>query len=305
MMKTKFLTSILSFIILFSGNIFAQEYPSGSLLWRVSGNGLEKPSYLLGTLHLETGEYLNKISGAIEAMDVCEQFVGELDVTNMMSVQQQMMPGMMMPSDTSYKMLYSEEEYQFVSKQLATFLGVGLDQLGILKPSALQTTVTAMIFQKSLPDFTVENALDIVIQKTGIAKGKPILALETVTDQVDALFNASSLRRQADLLLCALQEWENLEEGIKDILKLIDDYHNGDLNALYFESFQKEDTPCPLTPEEKNKLLKDRNDKWMEKLPAIIKDKSSFIAVGALHLAGEEGLLHRLQQAGYNVEAVK
>jgi uncharacterized protein YbaP (TraB family) len=42
----------------------------------------------------------------------------------------------------------------------------------------------------------------------------------------------------------------------------------------------------------------------MQKLPEIMKEKSSFIAVGALHLAGEEGLLNLLKEAGYTVEPV-
>lgn len=300
-MKTKTVLLILS-VVFFSGNLFAQNYPSGSLLWKVSGNNLKTPSYLLGTFHLKTGDYLDKIPGALDAIAASEQIIGELDMTDVMKVQQQLMPGMMMASDTTYKMLYSEDEYNFVSDKLMSIFGVGLEQMGVLKPSALQTSIVAMMYMKLIPGFNPENSLDLVVQKMGQEAGKKILELESVSDQIGALFNASSLQRQAELLLCNLQSLDEL--GQQAATKLMEDYDNADLNALYFESFLNEDTPCQSTEEERYLMLKYRNDKWMEKLPSLMKDKSSFVAVGALHLAGEEGLLHQLMQLGYIVEAV-
>ena len=52
-------------------------------------------------------------------------------------------------------------------------------------------------------------------------------------------------------------------------------------------------------------MNKDRNVKWLEKLPAMMSEKSSFIAVGCLHLIGEGGLIEGLRKLGYKVEAVK
>jgi Uncharacterized protein conserved in bacteria len=306
-MKTKISLLFLAFVLISTGDFFASDYPSGSILWKVSGKDLKKPSYLLGTLHLETGDYLNKISGALDVFAETEQVVGELDMTDMMKVQQQLMPGMMMPTDTTYKMLYSDEDYLYVSEQLTSFVGVGLDHMGILKPSALQTTIVAMIYQKLLPDFDGSNSIDMVVQYMAVEAGKPVLELETVNDQIAALFDASPLQRQADLLLCMLRESNDSDKLVQDALKLIEDYHKGDLNTLYYDGFNKkeDDAVCQPTQEEKDKVLKCRNDKWMKKLPELMKDKSSFIAVGALHLAGEEGLLHQLMQMGYIVEAIR
>jgi len=286
---------------LLPGSVFAQDYPSGSLLWKVSGNNLEKPSYLLGTLHLKSGNYLNEIAGATEAIAESEQIIGELDMTDMTKIQQQMMPAMMMSADTTYKLLYTEEEYKLVSEKITSILGMGLDQLGMLKPSAIQTTIAAMIFKKLIPDLDETNSLDIAIQRIGQERSKPIIGLEEVGDQVRALFGAS-LQRQAELLLCNMQNLDEL--GIQEASALMADYDKADLNALYFDGFQSDDSSCPSTQEEKNLLLKHRNDKWLEKLPALMKEKSSFIAVGALHLAGEEGLLHQLTLMGYAIEPV-
>jgi uncharacterized protein YbaP (TraB family) len=81
--------------------------------------------------------------------------------------------------------------------------------------------------------------------------------------------------------------------------ELINAYNQRDLNW-----FNRKEEMCPSTPEEEAALNKDRNHKWMKKLPEIMQEKSSFIAVGALHLAGEDGLLNLLEKSGYNVEQV-
>jgi hypothetical protein len=52
-------------------------------------------------------------------------------------------------------------------------------------------------------------------------------------------------------------------------------------------------------------LLKDRNVRWVERLPAIMQTQSVFVAVGAAHLPGKNGVLQLLRQQGYTVEAVK
>ena len=83
-------------------------------------------------------------------------------------------------------------------------------------------------------------------------------------------------------------------------------YYAQDLNALQ-ALFDKEipNDPCPSTDEEKEALNKDRNEKWLVQLPAIMAENASFIAVGAMHLPGDDGLIKGLRYQGYRVEAVR
>ena len=53
--------------------------------------------------------------------------------------------------------------------------------------------------------------------------------------------------------------------------------------------------------EEADRLLKNRNEKWLQKLPKLMQNKSLFIAVGAGHLVGKDGLISRLKAMGYIV----
>jgi uncharacterized protein YbaP (TraB family) len=293
---------ILLLFLFLSVKSFAQIDLTGSLLWKISGNNLEKSSYILGTFHLKNGDYLNTIPGAINAIHSSEQIIGELDMTDMQTIQMQIAPAMLMPSDTTYLMLYSEEDYSFVNEKLAEYFTVGLEQLGVLRPSAIQTMMVVMLFQQLLPEFDAQNSMDLAIQQIGRERDKKIIGLESVEEQAYVLFNSSSLQRQAELLFCHLKNID--EEVLNEAIKLIEDYGRGDLNALYFDSMQNDNVSCPYNQEEKDLLAKSRNTQWMQQIPELIEKAPSFIAVGALHLPGKDGLLYQLQQLGYQIEPV-
>ena len=294
-------TVLLLLLVLATGGMYAQEaYKSGFVLWKISGKDLSKPSYLLGTLHFKSGEYLDSIPGAKAALESCGQVVGEVNMSDMAGIQMQMMQAMMMTPDTTYKMLYSDEDYRLVNEKIASLAGgAGLNQFGKLKPAAIQLTVIAFAYMKYFPDINLSNTLDIRIQSEAKKEQKSVLELETADDQIFALFGTMNLQRQADVLLCFLK---NLDQSMASIPELIEYYNEGNLNKLY-QQF-KDDKICPSSPSEAAAINKDRNIAWMEKLPEMMKDKSCFIAVGALHLSGEEGLLNLLEKAGYNVEPV-
>ena len=295
-------TVLLLLLIIATVSLYAQTESgkSGSVLWKISGKDLSKPSYLLGTLHLKPGEYLDSIPGATAALQSCEQVVGEVNMTDMTGMQMQMQQAMMMTPDTTYKMLYSDDDYRFVNDKLSSFLpNSGLDKFSKLKPVAIQLTVIALAYMKYFPGINQMNTLDIHIQSEATKEQKPVFGLETVDDQIHILFGATSLQRQADDLLCSLK---NMDKMMALIPEQIEDYNQGNLDELYRQF--KDDDICPSSPSETAAIYNDRNQAWMKKLPEMMKDKPAFIAVGALHLAGEDGLLNLLEQAGYRVEPV-
>jgi len=294
---------LLSMLIIAACSVYAQTetYKSGSLLWKISGKNLSKSSYILGTFHLKSGEYLDSIPGAITALQSCEQVVGEVNMSDMTGLQMQMLQAMKMPADTTYKVLYSDEDFQFVNEKVTELIGNGLEQLGMLKPAAIQLTVIARAYMKYYPNINPTNILDIRIQSEATKEQKPVFGLETVDDQIHVLFGIKDLQQQADALLCSMK---NLDELMSLVPEIINDYDRGDLNKLYELMRDTEICPSISSEEEADALNKDRNNAWMKKLPEIMKEKSSFIAVGALHLAGKDGLLNLLEKAGYSVEPV-
>ena len=280
---------------------YSSNDKTNALLWKVSGNGLEKPSYILGTLHVAPKAKLDSIPGAMQMLESCERVVGELVMSDAMAQISIIQQAGMMPTDTTYEMLYTEDEYQKVSNGIKECTGVGLDHVSMFKPGMIRTSVSLFMCRKYFPDFDVNEAMDNYVQQYAYSVGKDVIGLETIDDQIDALYRSSSLKRQAELLLCL---FEYFEETWKSSEKLIDAYNSADLAAIEAISNDVED-PCPSTQTELDALNKNRNDNWIKKLPEIMSEKSSFIAVGAAHLVGESGLLTQLEKLGYKIEPVK
>jgi uncharacterized protein YbaP (TraB family) len=272
---------------------------TGSLLWKISGNGLAHPSYIFGTHHLFPISFLDSVPGINQAFAASQQMVGELVMGDMMALGGELQKAGMMPQDSTWQMLLSEDDYRFVDEQLTQFFGAGLQALGILKPSILNMTYAIMFYQRTFQTNPAE-AADMLFQQLAATRQIPVLGLETVQDQIDAIINFSSLERQAADFVCTLKNTNYLVLSAKRLNQL---YRSADLTGL--SEMLREEGPCPWSDEQEAALNDSRNRRWLEKLPAIMADKPGFIAVGCMHLVGEAGLLVGLEKAGYKVEAVR
>ena len=111
---------------------------NGQLLWRVSGNGCYESSYLFGTLHLETGEFINSVPGLASAIENVDVIFGELEGEDMLSMNTmlQMMKEATSPVDSTLDKLLSPEDYNLVDAVIKKYMfGFGLKELGVLKPA--------------------------------------------------------------------------------------------------------------------------------------------------------------------------
>lgn len=272
-------------------------------MWKISGNGLQKPSYIFGTHHLVPISFLDSIPGIEAAFEETEQTVGELDMSNMSEMQMKIMGEGMLPPDIAYATLLSPEDTAVLDSMLRAVVGVGLDQLGQLKPAMLSNLISISLYQRYYPSVASAQNIDYYFQEEALKRSRPVVGLETTEDQIYVLLNSQSLERQAEMLICMVKHPEMLKEQMDEMQAA---YHAQDIEVLR-QLYEKEipDDPCPSTEEEKNVLNGDRNRKWLDQLPSIMEDKSSFIAVGCLHLPGDEGLIEGLKKLGYSVEAVR
>ena len=276
---------------------------ANSLLWKVSGNGLEKPSYLFGTHHLIPLSFLDSIMGLDEAFEATEQTVGELDMSKMAEMQMKIMGAAIMPNEYSYQTLLSEQDFQLLDQTLKELIGVGLDQLGRMKPAMLSNLISITLYQKYYPTLSGDKSIDQHFQDEAAKRSRSVKSLETAEEQIHTLLGSQTIERQAEMLACMLNHPEMLKEQMD---RLQTAYMNQDLkalNALYEEELPND--PCPSTQEEKDVINKNRNIQWLKILPDMMQEKSSFVAVGCLHLVGKDGLIEGLRKAGFTVEAVK
>lgn len=299
----KIFTALTMLFLLISCSTGASTKEGNSLLWKISGNGLEKPSYIFGTHHLVPVSFLDSIPGIEAAFEETEQAVGELDMSKMSEMQVKIMTEGMMPAGVTYGTLLSPEEGTLLDSMLRAVVGVGMDQLGQLKPAMISNLISVSLYQQYYPSIASAQNIDSYFQEEALKRSQPVVGLETAEDQIYVLLNSQSLERQAEMLVCMVKHPELLKEQM-DEMQIA--YYAQNIQVLY-ALYKKEqpDDPCPSTDEENNILNGDRNKKWLEKLPSIMKKKSSFIAVGCLHLPGEEGVLEGLRKLGYSVEAVR
>lgn len=274
------------------------------LLWKVSGNGLTKPSYIIGTHHLAPFSILDSIKGWRPAFASTEQVYGELVMKEtqssaaMQTLQQKMMTG----SDTTFQSLFSPQEYAMIHSTTQENLKFDLTMMPKLRPSFLLNHLIIALYMKQVGGFNPQEQLDTYFQTVAAAENKKVGGLETLDFQFNLLFNGTSLKRQAQLLLCQLN---NLDKVIDQLKELTSAYMKQDLDALFQLSEKREGNQCDPLPGEMEATLDNRNKAWAEKLPAIMKEAPTFVVVGALHLPGENGLLKLLKKQGYTVESVR
>ena len=269
---------------------------SAQVLYKIEGNGLKQPSYIFGTHHLAPTSIIETF-GADKPFESATIVVGEIDMTqNPMEMQMAMQPHMMAPADSTLtKVLPADKmpELNESFKKWAPMPGMELSMLDPMKPMVVTTMVTVGITAKEVPDYDPNEQLDSWFQKTGATQDKKIVALETAEQQAALLFDFTPISLQAEALVELLTEPEKSVENAKTLTKA---YMEQDLDAMMKLSQQDDEHP-----EFMEALLDKRNADWLTKLPAIFNEGSTFVAVGALHLPGEKGVLEGLRKLGYTV----
>ena len=188
---------------------------SAQLFWKVTGNGLERESYILGTMHDAPVSMIDEIPGLNDAIQNCDLAIGEVD-KNDQGPQIDMME-LMVPPDSTLDKLLSPEDYHIVEKVVNERLestGVTLDQLLMFRPGLIR--ITAMDTDLSaLSDSESEEMLfDIAILDRAAAAGHPTMGFETETEHVERLVKAP-LKDQARWLLSMCKNYDN-QEGLDD-----------------------------------------------------------------------------------------
>lgn len=273
------------------------------LLWKVSGNGLGRPSYIFGTYHMAPSSMIDRIAGIDQAIEACDVVVGEVEKDSLMSseVQARMAKAMMAPSDSTLDKLLSPQGYAIVEKVFNKYfgtMGVKLSQMKNLKPSAISTQMQAMQAIKYFPNFNANDLIDVAVQARANDEGRPSMGLESVQEQIDLLFNGP-LTEQAQGLLEACKQDEFFQA---QSVALADAYMAQDLNKLFAVMT---DATKGDSEEIMEILIYKRNRNWAQKLNVMMPERAMLVCVGAGHLPGDKGLLQLLRNMGYTVEPAK
>lgn len=274
------------------------------LLWKVSGNGLSRPSYIMGTYHFAPASMMEKIPGMQQALEGCDVVVGEIEKESLLNPESQMLmaQAMMAPADSTLDKLFSPEDYAIVEQVFNKYfgaMGVKLSQMNMLKPSAISLQMQAMQAVKYFPNFNESEVIDMAVQTTANEMGRPSIGLETIEEQTDLLFNGP-LTEQAEGLLDACKKDDLFTVQSSAIVEA---YMAQDLNrieAIFTDPELGGDDDDAL-----DALVYNRNRNWAEKLHKMMPERAALVCVGVGHLPGDQGLLQLLRNRGYTVEPMQ
>lgn len=277
---------------------------NAQLLWKISGNGQEKTSYILGTHHLVPLSIKDSIAGLPQAIDGTAQVYGEVVMSEAASPEfmQLMQKNMMIAGDTTLQALFTPEQYDVVGKVVKENLMADIAMLGKYKPAFITQQLTVILCMKHLGGFNPQEQLDTYFQQQAIQSGKKVGGLESIQSQLDVLLNSQTLQRQANLLYCLAND---IEKTIDQTKRLNEAYKAQNLDEMLKLMEERDGNSCDPMPGEMEALLDNRNKAWIEKMPAIMKDAPTLFVVGAGHLPGSNGVLKLLKQQGYTVEPMK
>ena len=271
----------------------------GQLLWKVSGKGLRHPSYLFGTYQLIPIQFLDSVSGLFKAFNECDMVVGEMAINNL-DTSGRIRQAAIMPDNTRLNDLLNDEQALVVDNGLKSVLKLGLKDVSIMNPSLILSMYEIEIYKK-LTGITDDRQSESYFQLVASEKNKRVAGLETVDQQIAILYGNGTLEHQADMLVNAIQQKDKVINKMIQLHKL---YKEGNMDQLV-ELSKDNHIMSETTDEEFAKLVDNRTIDWVTKLPAFFNQSSCFVAVGAIHLGGKNGLVKQLQKAGYKVKAVE
>jgi len=260
------------------------------LLWKIEG-AAARPSYILGTMHSEDPRIVNLPPAVKTVFERADSFSAELNMQadNLLQASQRMF----YTDETKLQDIIDRRLYQD-SVQLLMEYGIPEMLVQKMKPWAVATTL-------SMPKSSNGLFLDLVLFMQAQAMGKKVYGLETVDEQL-AVFENMPLKQQISMLRDAVSEYPASQELLARLFEL---YIQRDLDGIRVLSetyMQKGD--AQVAAYFQKTVIDDRNQRMLQRMQPRLKEGNAFIAVGALHLSGEKGLLRLLEKQGLRVSPV-
>lgn len=284
------------FMLLLSAGCTAIQ---AQLLWKITGNGLKKTSWLFASYRYVPIQFFDSVPGIYKAFDESEAMVCEVAL-NRIDSRTRLENAASMPNHMRMSDLLKEERYTAVDTALRSTMKLGLKELNMMNPSLILSLYSMELFKKQTKQ-TDDNQSDSYFQLVADEKNKKVVGLESIEQTLKVLYGNSSLQRQADILF---EKVSHKDLYIEELLKMDKLYKAGRMEELAFLSRGSGQSWDP-TATESVLNFEQRHEQWMTKLPELLNNSSCFITISAEHLGGKTGLIKTLEKAGYHMTPVK
>ena len=288
---------LLAFFLLLSITLKAQEPASSTkkhqgLLWEISGNGLTKPSYLFGTMHVSSKLAFHLSDSFYFALRQVDAVALEL---NPDTWQAQMVR--LAKLNENYSDFVRQAGSDYVTEK--SFQLYNYEDKLKMALSTEPPVVNSLLYRsyKTRDDFEEDTFLDLYIFQAGRKLGKSAAGVEDYYESEKLVLEAyrdmanEKKKKEVDL------DGETYSSVLQ---KLQNAYRYGDLDLM-----DSLDNVMEKSPAFREKFLYKRNNIQADAIDSIVRTRSLFAGVGAAHLPGEKGVIEILRRKGYQLRAVR
>ncbi|MBI3392856.1 MAG: TraB/GumN family protein, partial [Nitrospirae bacterium] len=262
---------------------------SKGLLWKIDG---PQPSYVFGTIHLSDPRVTDLPNVFWDAFRQTSTFAMEV-VMESAGVMEMGMAVLAGPQEKGWEDRLSRDDYQKLQQAMQK-RGFPPAFIPMLKP-----WVHAMLLSvppRQLDSMQKSPPLDFLLQQKAVSQGKTVIGLEEMSEQV-SVFERMSLSDQIQMLSAMVRYQENLEGLTEQLIAAYRDRDLAQLGRLMEEGLRVSGADRSY----RDRLLVDRNRRMFERMLPLVQRGNAFIAVGAGHLVGEDGLLRLIERRGFRV----
>jgi uncharacterized protein YbaP (TraB family) len=280
----------LAFLVAWNGTINADERPENALYWRITQEEREA-GYLLGTIHSEDPRVLDFSTAFLAQLNSCQLFAMEMvpdlpTLTRLTSY-------MHYEDETTLQQALGAERYERVMAALSGYQ--------VPEEWKARMKIWAVMMTLSVPPPETGFFMDLSLSLRAAGSGLKVTGLETLEQQLSFLENMP-MQYQISLLDQALLDYANVGAVHG---QMVDAYLSGDLEVisrLSDEQFKE------LAPDIRDYFVSlgidGRNRRMVANLLPLLLESRVFVAVGALHLPGPQGLVSLLREQGYTLTAL-
>ncbi len=262
------------------------------IFWKIEKIGVA-PSYLLGTIHSEDSRILNLPDVIKKRFNQAEtaSFELKMDFNTMMR---------------SLSTMYLEEDKTLESiidnKAEYTELLAQLEKQGMPEVTVKRMKIWAIMLNLSMPRNQSGMFLDLMLYQRAQQQGKTVYGLETIDEQIN-VFETLTIKQQLSLLKDTINQLNEMPDVLERIHEL---YLNRDLQKMadFYQSYADKSEDIELNKLFMKRLIEERNERMVERMLPRLQEGEAFIAVGAMHLPTEKGIIALLRTQGYKVSPV-
>lgn len=261
-----------------------EKFKSG-LLWEITRNN-RVMGHIFGTIHVDDNRILNIPVEVRDALDSSDYYAMEV------------VPSAQDAMDISMSMFFMDGNRLdlIISPQLFDrTVGIleqhnmGEDIVALMQPWA------AYIIMSYPADMGI--ILDLHLLDIARKNGAQITSLETSTEQIE-IFSDMELDDQVRILADTVCHYDSMLSDFNELKRL---YLNRDLEGLYIQAQKYSFEDDEVYEEISNRLISERNQRMTMRIVELLNIGKAFIAVGAMHLPGEDGILNLLETDGYTL----